>query len=257
MTEIDDGLEIPARVGKDRIKPEKRAALVAILDAARAAGGWEAFRIGAVQKGLPQDLGRATLFRWLGEVRGVDLELENAAIIAALKQGRAGQALGEADAARVRRGPIDKGLQRARSRQPEKVLEVAREVKAKASAAPAALSVAHEMPSMEETASVMVPIPVMDKIRVCINAAHEVMEKSRNADGSVRNAKLMLMASEQLRRSLDTAVKLQEAISDGLQIERFHQTIMDEIRKIDPDVARSIVAKLNEINANWSGRNEA
>jgi hypothetical protein len=70
------------------------------------------------------------------------------------------------------------------------------------------------------------------------------MDRSRDAAGAVRNSKMLLLAAEQLRRSLDTAVKLQEAISDGLQIEQFHATIMDEITKIDPVLAGRIAKRL-------------
>ena len=62
----------------------------------------------------------------------------------------------------------------------------------------------------------------------------------------------MLSAAENLRRSLETAVKVQEAVMDGVQIERFHEVLIEEIGRCEPGVAARIVERLQAINAAWS-----
>jgi hypothetical protein len=243
--EISRALDIPVSVGREKWGADRILFARVVLDKARAsAGGWEAFKVGEAMKALRNPPGRATAFRWLKDLRGADLTLGNQAIIDAARLGPAGAAL-EAI------GPVkaDKALAAAKGGQAPRVKAVARDIKA--------IAEENRAPNIEETAAAMVPLPVMEKIQMCVAAAQEVMNKSRDSSGQVRNAKLMLLASEQLRRSLDTAVKLQEAISDGVQIERFHKAIMDEIARIDPEVARRIIAKLNEVQAAWAGRNEA
>jgi hypothetical protein len=192
----------------------------AALAAARITG-WAALDRPALVAAFQGRVPRSTLYRWLSEVEGSPLDRTTEEL---MRDARAGG--------------------RAR------VESVAGEVQARAAA------MLPRVPSVEDCAAVTAPVAVMDKLRQCLTAAEDVMSKCRTPDGAVRNSKMLLLSAEQLRRSLETAVKLQEAISDGLQIDQFHKTIMEEIAKIDPAVAAQIAAKLLEVNAAWAGRQD-
>ncbi len=110
------------------------------------------------------------------------------------------------------------------------------------------------VPNIDETAAAIMPIPVMEKIRAVLAAAEDVMRKARGEGGIVRNAKLLLTAAENLRRGLDTAVKLQEMIMDGMEVDRFHAVCMEEIARCDPATAQRIVRRLQDVNSAWSAK---
>ncbi len=139
---------------------------------------------------------------------------------------------------------------------------VVREIREAVAPAPGAALARHAMPyalplpSLGETAAAVVPVPGLMELPLR-NASRPRMTrwaKSRGADGDIRNTRLILRAAETLRRSLETAVKLQEAIEDGAEVEQFHRTILEEIAAIDPSVAARIRARLLETNAAYTAR---
>ncbi len=99
-----------------------------------------------------------------------------------------------------------------------------------------------------------VPVPVTQLVQMCVQAGQDVMAASRGPDGKPRNSKMLIRATDSLRRCLETAVRLQEAIADALALEEYDRVILDEIAKIDPAVAARITARLLELNATYSAR---
>ena len=196
----------------------KEEVQTAIIDAARITG-WAALDRPSLVAAFRGRVGRSTMYRWIDALLDTPLDRATAEIIRDARQGS-----------------------------PAQVQSVAREIQERAA------GMFPVLPTIEETAAVVIPVPVVEKLNMCLAAAQDVMSRSRDTAGAVRNSKMLLAASEHLRRSLETVVKLQEAISDGLQIEQFHATIMEEIAKIDPMVAGRIATRLLEVNAVWAGR---
>jgi hypothetical protein len=181
--------------------------------------GWAALNRPALVAEFKGRAGRSTLYRWLAEIDGAPLERSVGEMILDARAG---------------------GRPRVES--------VTEEIQARAAAA------FPKVPTIGECVAATTPLAVMEKLATCLAAAQDVMSRSRDAAGVVRNGKMLLAASEHLRRSLETAVKLQEAITDGLEVEQFHASIMEEIAAIDPVVAGRIAARLLEMNAAWAGR---
>jgi hypothetical protein len=77
------------------------------------------------------------------------------------------------------------------------------------------------------------------------------MAYARHADGNVRSAKILLSAAEVLRRSLDTAVKLQQAVLEVSQVEKFHAAVFETVREESPDTAERLLLRLRQLNASW------
>jgi hypothetical protein len=92
---------------------------------------------------------------------------------------------------------------------------------------------------------------VREWLENCIVTAEQVMEFARTQDGGVRNAKLLLTASEHLRRSIATACEQHEAMMNTMQIERFHEAMIDEIGKVDRPTAERIINRLQAIQSDW------
>ena len=79
------------------------------------------------------------------------------------------------------------------------------------------------------------------------------MKYARRDDGQPRVPMLLLRASEHLRRSLDTACRIQQACMELSQIERFHSLIIEEIAKESPEAAERILARVGQVAEQWGG----
>jgi hypothetical protein len=77
----------------------------------------------------------------------------------------------------------------------------------------------------------------------------QVMRHARDADGKVRNAKLLLSAAGTLARCLDTAMRLQASIQNSAALDAFHEAVMTEIRAESPVTAERIVRRLQRFYA--------
>ena len=174
---------------------------------------------------------KSNIYRWIGEARKLPLARTPEEMLEDAKSG---------DAALV--GSVVREIKEAVAPEPRAV------------AARQAMPYALPLPSLGETAAAVVPVPVMELVKKCLQAADDTIAKSRGADGEIRNTRLILRAAETLRRSLETAVKLQGAIQDGAEVEQFHRTIIEEIAAIDPGVAARIRGRLLETNMVYAAR---
>jgi hypothetical protein len=90
-------------------------------------------------------------------------------------------------------------------------------------------------------------IPVMDRLNQCVMAAAQAVDHARLEDGRIRNAKLLLAASEHMRRCVETAGRITEVMMRAERVERFHAAIIEEIGKEAPVVAERLAMRLAAI----------
>lgn len=95
-------------------------------------------------------------------------------------------------------------------------------------------------------------IPVVEKLLECLRTAEQVTAYARAPDGKVKNARLLLRGNEQIRRTLETCVRLQQAMTELAQVERFHAAVIEEIAKESPELAERVVVRLNQLTAQWN-----
>jgi hypothetical protein len=111
-------------------------------------------------------------------------------------------------------------------------------------------AVAEELPAVPDErnfSSMSVP-KLLDRLEACISLAEELKEHARSATGGVRNAKLLLQASEHARRTADTISKLYAMLWDVQRTEALHQTIFKRLRERDPELVLLILQDLERIN---------
>lgn len=164
---------------------------------------------------------RATLYRWID---------------GPLKSGAAGQEL-----ARDVKAAAE---ERAKAPDPPRAV-----VEAAAPKLPAVVTVG-------DVASSGGVIPVIERLTACLETAEQVMAYARNADGTVRSAKILLAASEHMRRSLDTAAKLQQAMHSTARVEEFHGAVLELLEGVArdfPQAAEAIVSRLGQLSTRWGG----
>lgn len=92
---------------------------------------------------------------------------------------------------------------------------------------------------------------VLDQLHECVRAAHAVMRYATNADGTPRASKLLLGASEHLRRCTETSVKVLEKVHEVQRVEQFHRLILEEVRKEAPDCHRRILERMDAVAGHW------
>lgn len=200
--------------------PDARAALQAEVEAATLAavahaGSLDVDQAAIVRPFLDRGAGRSTIYRWVGNI---------------LKDGRAGQHL-----ARVVREAAER---REATKQP-----------------PAAAEVAKSLPAVvgpQQIASEGA-IAIIDRLNSCLATADQLMRHARHEDGKVRNAKLLLAASEYLRRCLETAARIADQMREVNQVDRFHAAIIEEIGKESAECAERIQRRLATLAAEWGG----
>jgi hypothetical protein len=162
---------------------------------------------------LARGVDRATLFRWIGQI---------------IASGRPGQRL----AKKVREAAASRA---ARVADP-------------AASAAAEFVAAIPAPPTIDTADAL---PFLARLQGCLARADEMIAHAKTEDGKVRNSRLLLAASEHVRRTLATAARIQDGLMEVSQVERFHQAIFDMLREESPAFAEKVLIRLRQINATW------
>jgi hypothetical protein len=204
------------------LSPELRGEVErAVLDAVERAGSCDIDRAAIVAAFAARGVARSTAFRWIAAA----LESGAAGVVLCRKLREAAE--GRATAAGV---PV-----------PERPAESAEAEAALAAAQLPAPVAVHEIVGCGSA------IDVMAKIRACIEVCEGVMAHAKTPDGGPRLPKLLLAATDKLRRCLDTAVHLSREIREASEVDRFHQAIMEEVAKESPDCAARIVARMSAV----------
>jgi hypothetical protein len=93
-------------------------------------------------------------------------------------------------------------------------------------------------------------IDVIEQIRTCIRTALDVMQHARAEGAQVRNAKLLLQPTEVLRRCLETATRLYEAVAAVQRIDQFNAKLLEVVEAVHaecPGVARLIIQRTRAV----------
>lgn len=97
------------------------------------------------------------------------------------------------------------------------------------------------------------PLDIIGELASAIADVKAVRQTAFGPDGKPRNTRLVLSAAEAMRRNLETAVRLQQAMHDLARLERFNAAIVEEIAKESPELAQRVVMRLQAITTSWGG----
>lgn len=125
----------------------------------------------------------------------------------------------------------------------------ARAARSAAPAADAAREAVAAMPTIATPATIVgtSPVGLVENLGEAIRCVNQVMTHARDAEGKVRNAKLLLTASGTLSRCLDTAIRLYAAMHQHSALEAFHASVLAEVAAESPATAERIVARLKRL----------
>ena len=209
-------MKFPATpAGEQRAKLHSEVVQAAVDEFARVGGvNFQAAAVAA--RFADRGVHRATLFRW---------------VAAAVASGHLGQAVGRQIAQSAER----------RAAAGQDPAEAAAEL------------IAERMPevtTLDDIGSAR-GAGVLDHLNECIRVAHAVMRHATNLDGTPKMSKLMLGASEHLRRCTETSVRVLEKIHEVQRVEQFHRLILEEVRKEAPDCHRRILERMDTVAGQW------
>ena len=89
------------------------------------------------------------------------------------------------------------------------------------------------------------------KLNNCIIEMESVIAYAKKEDGSIRNVRLLLQGAEGLRRTIDSAAKLSEALWDVRRTEQFFTALFNQLRHRDPELIELVLSDLKQINKDW------
>ena len=161
---------------------------------------------------------RATLFRWLAELK---------------KSGRMGAHVAD----RVRKAAAERA-----ARAPDPAADAAAEV---AAVMPRPLS-----PGDVAGAGGLVEFSAI--MSRCVATAERVLRQATAADGTIRQPRLALVASEHLRRCMETAARVATAMHEVNNLARFHAEVVDAVRAESPQPAERLTQRLLQIADRWA-----
>ena len=190
----------------------------------------EAAVIAEVERVGPDALNKAALFSQF-KARGASRASIYRWIDAPLKSGKAAMRL----TAQIRKDAAARA-----AAVPDPALDAAREA---AQIIP--------VPAMSDIAGYGGTVAFIAKLRQIMQTADSVAKHATHDDGKPRNAKLLLQATETLRRAMETGLKLHQAMREISEVDRFLAAIIEVLRQESPIVAERVVKRLNQLAAEW------
>jgi hypothetical protein len=96
-------------------------------------------------------------------------------------------------------------------------------------------------------------VNVLERLNRVMSDIELLVGHAKTDDGKVRNSRLLLQSSAELRKCLETSVKFYQAMRDVDQVNQLHAAILAEIRKASPEMAEAILRRIDAIAASWAG----
>ena len=91
------------------------------------------------------------------------------------------------------------------------------------------------------------PINIRSRLQECFDTARQVAEHARTPGGAVRNAWLLLSASELTRRSIETAIRVRHSLQSLEATDRFHQAVLDILAQESPELVQRVLARVTQL----------
>ena len=132
----------------------------------------------------------------------------------------------------------------ARAAAPDPAADLERDVSAVLPAKP--VDVAATMSVGDATA-----LDFLGLLKECLADAEKLKAHALTDEGKIRNAKLLLQSSEHVRRTLETAARLQDSLIEVARVGQFHRAIFEMLREESPAFAERVVIRLRQLNVQW------
>jgi hypothetical protein len=96
-------------------------------------------------------------------------------------------------------------------------------------------------------------VGVIERLQAIMTDIEMLIRHAKTDDGKVRNSRLLGASLEQMRRCLETGVKLHQAMRGVDEVDRLQEAILDEIGKCDRELQVRVLVRLRAVAENWKG----
>jgi hypothetical protein len=96
-------------------------------------------------------------------------------------------------------------------------------------------------------------VRVIDELGIVVADLKALVKHAKGPDGGVRNARLLLSASDRVRACMETALKIQAAMRSVDEVDRLQAAMIAEIAKCDRDLAERVIRAMRAVSSTWSG----
>jgi hypothetical protein len=90
-------------------------------------------------------------------------------------------------------------------------------------------------------------IAVVARIAAILRDMDLLVQHAKHEDGRIKNSKLLLAASREMRQSLETAVKLREALRQERDLDEMMRAIVSEVAQESPACAQRIFRRMSGV----------
>jgi hypothetical protein len=96
-------------------------------------------------------------------------------------------------------------------------------------------------------------VGVIERLQAVMTDIEMLIRHAKTEDGKVRNARLLGTSLEQMRRCLETGVRLHQAMRDAAAVDALQDAIVDEIGKCDAALRERVLLRLQDVAVAWGG----
>jgi hypothetical protein len=96
-------------------------------------------------------------------------------------------------------------------------------------------------------------VHLIKELEIVVADLKAVVAHAKTPDGKPRNARLLLMASDRVRASMETALKIHQAMRDIDQVDGLLSAIIEEIGRESPEVKERILRRIAALAPRYGG----
>jgi hypothetical protein len=96
-------------------------------------------------------------------------------------------------------------------------------------------------------------VKIIEELATVVADLKALVKHAKGADGSVRNARLLLSASDRVRACIETALKIQAAMRGVDEVDRLQAAMIAEIAKCDRELAERVIRAMRAVSSTWAG----
>lgn len=94
-------------------------------------------------------------------------------------------------------------------------------------------------------------VNVLERLQQLAGDLELLVRHAKTDDGKVRNARLLLQATGEFRKLLETAARIHATMREADHVDRLHDAILEVIAECDPALAERVLRRMDAVAQAW------
>lgn len=94
-------------------------------------------------------------------------------------------------------------------------------------------------------------IRVIERLQLLADDLELLVNHAKTPEGGVRNARLLLQATGEFRKLLETAAKIHAAMRESDHVDKLHDAIIEAIAECEPELAERVLRRIDAVAQAW------